>query len=258
MKLSINKTLILVLCTICQLGYSQQDSFYEKEKGWRRAYYVKPVIGWFGQKRTISGDAQFQKLNDGPTFNPPYGLLLGYRQQAIEVETGLLRLPVYAGFFFPSLVHTDAFLGISIRNTTYYRHIPLKVRYNRAFRHRKFQIGLVTGIAYNWRDTSFEFGNPVITIAGVLDKNGVDINVKSVTYTYYKTIFFSGEVGLTGLWQLHKRLGVSLEVRQLFSASDVARLSSTVEQNSSPTIFKVLATGGANGQSVLLGASYYF
>ena len=258
MKLSINKMLILVLCTICQLGYSQQDSFYEKEKGWRRAYYVKPVIGWFHQKIAIIGDAQFKMPYSGPTYKPPYGILIGYRHQNLEVETGLYRIPVYTGFFFPSLVDNGSFLGVGETVSTSYGHVPLLIRYNRAFLHRKFLIGIHTGIAFNRRDTSFDLGRRSVSIFGTTDKNGNEIIIKIVNDNHYKTIFFSGEVGLTGLWQLHKRLGVSLEVRQLFSASDVARLSSTVEQNSSPTIFKVLATGGANGQSVLLGASYYF
>lgn len=258
MKLLYYTILISGLFVITQPGYCQHDTFYEKRREWEHAYYLKPVIGWFGQKTAVNGDKPFQKLTDSPTFKPIYGLLLGYRRQTFAVETGLLRLPVYAGFFFPSLVNTTSFLGFSKRNGTSYRHVPLRFRYNKPVYTNKFVVGVTAGIAYNWRDTTFQFANPAVEVRGIRDKNGTDINIKSVTYTRYKTSFLSGEIGLTGIWQLHNRVGLNLEIKQFFSASDIVSLSSAVEQNNSPAIFKVMATGGANGQSIMLGVAYHF
>lgn len=258
MKLFCSAVFILAYILIAQPGYCQDVPFYKNDTGREQSYYLKPVIGWFGQKSDVNGDVPFQKLTGSPAFKPIYGLMVGYRRQTFDLETGLLRLPVYAGFFFPSLVNTTSFLGFSKANSTSYRHIPLKIRFNSPFHHKKISVGVMAGVAYNRRDTTFQFANPAIEIRGIRDKNGTEIAIKSITYTYYKTSFFSGEIGLTGTWQPRKRFSLSLEIKQFFSASDIVSLSSAVEQNNSPAIFKVTARGGANGQSVMLGASCYF
>ena len=145
-----------------------------------------------------------------------------------------------------------------VRSTDFY-HIPVVFRYQFWQPTQKLSFRVGAGMAYNIDLDKLKLAPDDNSEEFTLDANGNKVVLARTKSRYeQKKSFFSAELNLSTQYRFSSHFSASLEVRRLFSPTNVVRIMATQETFNPSVSRSVEAYGGANSLNVNIGLCYQF
>lgn len=243
-----------ILVQNIQAQSTQQDNLPTSLTSNISFYYVKPVLGLHWSYSKYSGGLHFRNSHPHDRRNSLYGLAIGYHVGRFNLETGIIRFPVYTGFRFTT--DDQTMIGSAVRVT--YWQFPLTGQYILWQPGGHFQMSLLAGAAIN-TDLEENLLPSTSTVTFISGKSGGTIStIRLVKETNSKSTFLSTTLGIAVGYKLLKQIDLTLQVNRLFSHPAIVTQSTQLQQNSDLTLYQVNTQAGAAGLSALIGLSYRF
>ena len=218
-----------------------------------RSFYIKPLVEQYQSLVSLEGSG-FEKPQGDLLHKRGFGIRVGYQWGPYELETGLSVIRPAAGYRY--IVDGSYGHSTQVRSTDYHQ-FPLVFRYRIWQPTKRLSLHVGAGVAYNVDLDKFILAPEDHPEEGLLDANGNKIVLARFSRRYDKVkAFFSGEVNVSARYQFLSRFSANLELKRLFSATNIVRLTATQETFNPPSLKNVEARGGANSYNLNLGIAY--
>jgi hypothetical protein len=240
--------------------YYQKDSLSTKLVPVRSYSYIKPVLGLIQSHCTIQGDKLFKTLPGADQLSTQFGLAVGYRNDRLEIESGLFNMPVVAGYHFPEIPYNPRYSisGLKTVQRITYTRVPLLFRYSVWRPSRRLEVQAVAGAAFNFELSKISLGQIMTSDGYAIFPDGTKQGVRTREESSHVKSFLTGEVGVGLHYQLGRRFAVHGQFSRVLSKKALLTKEVQVAPYNDPDTYQALATGSANGFSGSIGISYQF
>jgi hypothetical protein len=218
-------------------------------------YYIKPEITFWPSKSDVQATSN-QFSTYGSYLTMIYGFLGGYQSKHVSVESGLRFFSIKTGFSM-ALTGND-FIFHKASNNSQFVQVPVAIKLSIWQPSSKSVIYGLACVAY----TINLDNNGVITPAiFTVRPSTISPSGQVITYNVARTFqsmqnFISGELGIGFRWWIYRRTGMDLQVKRLFSATNINQLDATVSQLGDPTVDHIHSQNGTNGIGISVGLIY--
>lgn len=223
-------------------------------------YYVKPVAGLFRNASHYRGDSRFGQTYADNLRNFKYGLTIDYHINRLEIETGLLTLPVATGYFFELNTLNSGGPGHGYGHSTKitYNQVPILARFTLWQPTKRLDIRATAGIGINWESGGLTLGSNSITELTIETQDGIKRMTRITTKGDHLKSFRTGTVGLGLHYRFSRHFTAGLEVKRLFSRKDLLWIDAQIEPHGETQKYTVRTEGGVNGFNLHAGLQYQF
>jgi len=194
-------------------------------------YYVKPVAGVIRNVSQYKGDSRFGQPYADNLWNINYGLTIGYHINRLEIETGLLTLPVATGYFFDLNALNSGGPGHGYGHTRKitYTQVPVLAGFTLWQPTKRLDIRATAGLGINWESGGLTLSGNSTTLLTIETQDGIKRTTRITTQSDHLKSFRTSLAGVELHHRFSRHFTAGLEVKRLFSRKDLLWIDAQIE-----------------------------